>query len=112
MLICERCEHYTTPLIGGTLCIISMKYLVVGLILILIISNLLKKDVWSGYFYPDKNNLPSRIEGGNFDSLEECRDWAISYGESKSIPRYEYDYECGLNCKSEDGFNVCKETLR
>lgn len=68
------------------------------------------KDVWSGYFYPDQNNLSNWVEGGNFDSLESCRNWAVNYGYLKSIPVSDYDYECGLNCKYKDGFNVCEKT--
>ena len=69
-------------------------------------------EEWSGYFYPDKNNLINYEFTGTFKSLEECRDVTLAHGENLGIPISRFDYECGLNCKSESGLNICKETLR
>lgn len=72
-------------------------------------------EVWTGYFYPDANNLTNHIETGEFESLEECRDETVSYADSMNIPYGQYDYECGLNCEAKSGYgglNVCEETLQ
>lgn len=72
-------------------------------------------EVWTGYFYPNANDLTNHIETGEFESLEECRDTTISYADSMGIPYGQYDYECGLNCEARSeygGLNVCKETLQ
>lgn len=77
-----------------------------------------KKEVWSGYFYPNADNLSTWIESEEtFDNIEACRSWARQEREMYVLTNPELavetesDYECGLNCKYRDGFNVCKETI-
>lgn len=71
------------------------------------------KEEWTGYVYPDREDLTISQMIGPFGSLEDCgntaraelaRLGAISQG----------DYECGLNCEyqPEYGMSVCKETAR
>ena len=68
-------------------------------------------DKWQGFYYPDgclsceENYIYSPI----FSSLDECRDWANSTRQKRGNNSSD-EYECGLNCKIKDGFNVCKET--
>lgn len=92
-----------------------MKNIIPVLVVILVIvfiSSVFKKDVWSGYFYPSKYNLSKWVESGyTFDSLESCRIWAHNKAQELGIDSTQYDYECGLNCKYKNGFNVCEETL-
>lgn len=87
----------------------SIFIIVVFIILLVILVN---KDEWSGYFYPDRNNLSTWIESDSeFKSLNECRNWANNKAVELKLSNTEYDYECGLNCEYKDGFNICKETL-
>ena len=37
--------------------------------------------------------------------------WAENTGYEMNIEPISYDYECGLNCKYKNGFNVCEKTL-
>ena len=92
-----------------------MKNIIFVLILVIFISffiSVFKKDLWSGYFYPSKDNLSDWIESGfTFKSLDSCRVWAQNKGIELNIKSSTYDYECGLNCKYKDGFNICEKTL-
>ncbi len=82
------------------------------IILIIILTIIFKSDKWSGYFYPNKDDLTHWVESPViFKSLEECRDWAQNKGADLNIDPMQYDYECGLNCEYKNGFNICKETL-
>lgn len=84
--------------------------LIIGLIILALI--IFKKDKWNGYFYPDASNLSDWVESDEvFDSLEQCRFWAEDTGYQMNIEPISYDYECGLNCKYKNGFNVCEKTL-
>lgn len=69
------------------------------------------KDQWSGFFYPNENNLLIDENLGTFSSLEECRQAAedkIDATENKNA-----DYECGLNCDISKGKPyVCEKTER
>jgi uncharacterized protein YxeA len=86
--------------------------IILFIIVIFTLSNVFKKDVWTGYFYPDMNNLSSWIKSGEtFGSIEECRDWVDNTAIDLDLQRDVYDYECGLNCRYKNGFNVCEETL-
>lgn len=66
---------------------------------------------WEGFYYPngclscEEDYIYSPI----FSSLDDCRDWADSIRQSRGDNPTD-QYECGLNCKKKDGFNVCKET--
>jgi len=90
-----------------------------------------KPDRWSGFVYPDKQNLTVHIHIGEFPSLEQCRDAArlklkqlFTEGCSSPTQNSERrrcsedplvlgDYECGRNCESRgSGLSVCAETVR
>jgi hypothetical protein len=101
-----------------------MKNIIILILLILVgrylYTNYLKKEEWSGYFYPDASNLSSWIDSdGTFDSIESCRDWVdtqlgvyVLKNPGMNINEVNYDYECGLNCRYKSGFNVCEETIQ
>ena len=55
-------------------------------------------DEWTGFIYPDKNNLYTDITLGHFDSLEQCRASALKVIQLAEWET-ESDYECGLNCE-------------
>ena len=66
---------------------------------------------WSVFVYPDRDNLLTDIKLGAFDSLEECRDAAISKIEQvSSITRA--DYECGYECDGGTSGGLCEKTER
>jgi hypothetical protein len=69
------------------------------------------KEEWSGFVYPNKNDLTDHRSIGTFTSLEQCRDVAVSLMSSSNW--HNGDYECGLNCKNSSyGVLVCDQTLR
>ncbi len=67
---------------------------------------------WDGYVYPDRSNLARSIYIGEYKTLDECRTAALRTLASMEIPLDRGDYECGLNCESRNGFNVCSRTER
>ena len=68
---------------------------------------------WTGFVYPDGlgygiDESKWLIQPG-FNSLDECRDWALdNLGSNPNA-----DYECGSDCHpgSLPGMHICKETL-
>jgi len=51
---------------------------------------------------------------GVFDTIEECRDEAISFLYEKEVSHTD-DYECGLNCEFREGWadtRICEVTER
>ena len=78
------------------------------------------QQVWSGWIYPDRTNLKSAFQLGNFDSASSCRAAAMgllaiasrSHDEDRDNPAG--DYECGRACKPhpDHGASVrlCQET--
>ena len=84
------------------------KKLVIAVLLILGIFVLKKcTDRWTGIVYPDKSNLSIFKKIGEFNSLEVCRNEAVSVLRRISS-QYSGDFECGLNCKGV----VCEETSK
>lgn len=70
-----------------------------------------KGDTWSGFFYPDKNDLTVDQPLGNFSSLQECREAAIL--KMQSTQNDNADYECGLNCNlNGDKPYICEKTKK
>lgn len=72
------------------------------------------KERWSGYIFPDKDNLLiHRIVGNDFESLETCRQHCRSALESLHAGHSGY-YECGKNCKNSSDYYVrqCEEIIR
>jgi len=65
----------------------------------------------TGFYYPDRYNLWDEglwvIEWW-FDSLEECRDWAIWKWDNSND---DYDYECWFKCRQSGWFYICEKTL-
>ena len=68
-------------------------------------------DEWTGFVYPDRNNLTQHIEIGTFRKLEECRNAAILTMRNNGWAT-KGDFEFGLNCNSSTMPMICKETSR
>ena len=88
------------------------------IVLILIVAgvvflfNLFKKDQYIGFYYPDAGNLINDIQSPTtFDSIDVCRNWIYSVANDRKDGNY--DYECGKNCKLQNGQKpyICEETL-
>jgi len=69
------------------------------------------KEEWTGFVYPDLNDLTISRNIGVYESFESCSDAAIAVLRGINAGD-KGDYECGLNCeyKPDIGLNVCKET--
>lgn len=65
---------------------------------------------WTGYYYPDKNNIGNEntwvIQPG-FENIDDCRDWVDGVAKDNQ----NYDYECGYNCTYRQNYkmNVCEK---
>lgn len=70
------------------------------------------KNTWSGFYYPEGclTCTDRHIIKHDLTSFEECREWAEEISESRRYSEND-DYECGLNCKTKDGFNICEQTV-
>lgn len=68
---------------------------------------------WTGFYYPDADNIGDeslwKIQPG-FETIDDCRDWI----KEVSIGNNNFDYECGYGCRYEKEYemNICKETIR
>ncbi len=66
---------------------------------------------WDAFVYPygtSANEKTWKMKKG-FSTLEECRDWAVSFDNGNS----DFDYECGFKCHSDKTFgNICKKTVQ
>lgn len=88
-----------------------MKYLTIIILIVIAIWFFKGTDKWEGFYYPDGclGCSENYIYSPEFKTKEECFDWAdalkISRENSNDL------FECGLNCKEKDGFNVCEETV-
>jgi len=59
---------------------------------------LLKRNIWTGIYYPDKERIEDQrtwIISPPLYSLEECRDWVNSLHREGD----NYDYQCGQGCR-------------
>lgn len=65
---------------------------------------------WTGFVYPDADNLTVSAEIGRFDTFEQCQAASIkTLGAFAAIS--EGTFECGRRCKpSATGLQVCAET--
>lgn len=82
-------------------------------IVLLVFSALLNgcAERWTGFVYPDENDLSTHIVIGDFSSFETCRDAAeaaMSNLDGDTRPTF----ECGLDCEpmGTSGMNLCQET--
>jgi len=68
---------------------------------------------WTGWIYPDANDLTVSIKLGEFRDFEACQAAAINNLRSMRAADGG-DYECGRSCKfrPELGLDVCKETRK
>jgi hypothetical protein len=68
---------------------------------------------WSGFVYPNRNDLTKHINIGDYKTLEECG--RAARNNLQVMKAYEGDYECGLNCKpmpNMPSVNLCEKTER
>ncbi len=90
-----------------------MKKLFLLLLISILLSGCSENSDWTGFYYPDKNNIGDEfswiIEPG-LNSLEECQDWVADTAGTNT----NYDYECGYKCRYDNnyGMNICEETLK
>lgn len=65
-------------------------------------------DTWMATYYPNPENLTISESKHNLSSKQECLDWV----EEMAGNRENYDYECGKNCRKEDGYDffICEST--
>ncbi len=71
-----------------------------------------KNDRWEAIVYEDKSDLSEYKILGVFDSLENCRDEAVTYLYNNNLQSVG-DYECGLNCEFREGWGntrICEKT--
>lgn len=95
--------------LGGNLWLLVA---VAGLGTMLVTMLLRSEDNWSGVIYPDRGDLIDYTRIGEFESLEACRNAALSRLELLQ-KLDEGDYECGLNCEPGlSGLQICEETRR
>ena len=70
-------------------------------------------NTWTGFFYPDANDLTIFVTEGPFDTSEECLDWTTSQAEQ--ITRGASHHECGKNCEKDallEGIPFCDEKVQ
>jgi len=64
------------------------------------------------FYYPDASDLTECESQMDVGSVQACRDWVEDSATEKGDPNMERgDHECGVGCKSKDGFNVCRLTV-
>lgn len=88
-----------------------MKKTILLLSLAIILSGCSLGNNWTGFYYPDKNNIGDEskwiIQPG-LKTLQDCRDWVAGVADNNP----EFDYECGYKCKYDKDYelNICKKT--
>ncbi len=71
-------------------------------------------DRWEAIVYKDKSNLSDYEILDVYESLDRCRDVAVSYLYNSNLHAVG-DYECGLNCEFRQGWGntrICEVTER
>jgi hypothetical protein len=71
---------------------------------------LFRKDIYRGFYYPNGCLVcDNYIVSPDLNSAEDCVKWAEGI---KNLNKNPQDlWECGKNCRWENGFSVCKETF-
>lgn len=67
-------------------------------------------DAWEGFVYPNEHNLGMHIQTGIYPSLDVCRASVLDTIRSSGYRKA--DYECGLNCRRDEGLWICEKTSR
>ncbi|MGI6348263.1 MAG: hypothetical protein ACOXZ1_03685 [Patescibacteria group bacterium] len=81
------------------------------LLVVILISACSINKTWTGYYYPDRNNIGDEstwiIQSG-FKNIDDCRNWIDNIAGNNQ----NYDYECGYDCtyRQEYKMNVCQKT--
>lgn len=75
---------------------------------------LLKRNIWTGFYYPDKERIEDRrtwVISPPLYSLDECRKWVNA--EHKVGDNY--DYQCGQGCRFTTDYGetmICRTDTR
>lgn len=98
-----------------------MKKIILILICLLVIvcfnRNSSEKNEWTGFYYPDQNNIGNEnmwVIQSNLNSLQECQDWVADIAEENDPLGLFYDYECGYKCEYDYTFQtyLCDKTVK
>lgn len=83
--------------------------------LVLVGGGCIAQDTWTGFYYPDIEDMSFYEESGELSSLEDCRSWVAKRRlmHSKDWVMND-DYECGTNCHYDPflDLNRCDETVQ
>jgi len=72
-----------------------------------------KKEEWSAFIYPDKENTKRNMKSPmTFSSLKECKEASLLQIEKQGIKDFA-TFKCGLNCSFHDGMKleICEKML-
>lgn len=78
-----------------------------------IISLLHKKEQWIGFFY--ENKLSTKfIKSDPFNSIDDCKKWAVEKIKMLNLIEGTYRYECGKNCQFYRNFSsyFCRDLVK
>ena len=72
-----------------------------------------KKEEWTTWVYPDKQNNKRSFKGDTFKTLEECRTSALVKMKELGVEE-SGDYQCGLNCTFHEGMKteICEKMTK
>ena len=56
-----------------------MKGLIFLGVIVFLIFHFTQSEEWTGFAYPNKNNLTTHIKVGEFETLQHCRDATLKY---------------------------------
>jgi len=90
-----------------------MAKIVIVLIFILLVGagcQIIARDTWQGFYYPDGCLVcDNYIVSPKLKSAGDCVRWAEGMKSNSNNPKD--TWECGKNCRWEEGFSICKETF-
>lgn len=72
-----------------------------------------RPEAWTGWAYPNRENLTYSVSLTGFRTFEQCQEATIGALRTFSDPDAG-DYECGFKCRWDPNFqtNVCKTTRK
>lgn len=86
---------------------------VILVVVALWLSGVFENKTWTGYYYPDINQITDQstwvIQPG-LESLDACRSWV----QTVANPEADYDYQCGFNCTYREAYGeiICESDAR
>lgn len=93
----------------GVLYYFYMKKIIIIFTAVLLLGAGCNSGNWTGFYYPDFNDMSKWTTSPKLDSLDECRDWVDGVADYSKM----FDYECGYKCEYNAGYglNICEETV-